>query len=125
MNKALYGASGHAIREADTETGRVRGLPGNNPRFTAFKGIPYAAPPVGELRWRPPQPAEPWEGVRKCYDFGNDPISFWGSRMNQPRGEKESEDCLYLRRKPQTLHTLAQGTRHTDRTRRVVIEICT
>jgi para-nitrobenzyl esterase len=51
-----HGKLGTAIREANTESGRVRGLPGNNRNFTVFKGIPYAAPPIGNLRWRPPQP---------------------------------------------------------------------
>ena len=36
-----------------------------------FLGIPYATPPVGELRWRPPQPVPPWEGVRPCAQFGD------------------------------------------------------
>ena len=56
-----YGKTGYAIIETDTETGRVRGTPGMNPHFSVFKGIPYAKPPVGELRWKHPQPAESWE----------------------------------------------------------------
>ena len=55
------------IRETRTENGLVRGIVGTNARVTVFKGIPYAAPPVGENRWRAPQPAENWEGVRECY----------------------------------------------------------
>src|SRR5215469_6260953 len=46
------------------ETGKVRGTTADG--FVAFKGIPYAAPPVGDLRWRPPQPAARWSGVRNA-----------------------------------------------------------
>jgi len=68
---------------------------------TAYLGIPYAKPPVGELRWRPPQPAVPWEGVRKAEHFGascmQPPVrSFlpWTEEfMNQ---DPVSEDCLFL-----------------------------
>ena len=61
------------IREVKTENGIVRGLPAADPRITSFKGIPFAAPPVGENRWRAPQPCKDWEGVRECFQFG--PIS--------------------------------------------------
>ncbi len=57
----------------------------------AFKGIPYAAPPVGPLRWRPPQPLPPWSGVRDASHFGAD-------CMQLPyvisTGQRTSEDCL-------------------------------
>ena len=58
------------LREVRTENGWVRGLPAADPRITAFKGIPFAAPPVGDLRWRAPQPAKDWEGVLEAYAFG-------------------------------------------------------
>ena len=61
------------LRETTTENGKVRGLPGNDPRITVFKGIPFAAPPVGENRWRAPQPVKNWDGVLEAYKFG--PIS--------------------------------------------------
>ena len=54
------------MREVTLETGKIRGIACGWPSITAFYGIPYAAPPVGELRWRPPQPAAAWEGVRDC-----------------------------------------------------------
>jgi hypothetical protein len=55
-----------------TDAGRVRGLlVGPDRDVVAFKGTPYAKPPVGELRWREPRPAEKWEGVRDCFRFGN------------------------------------------------------
>ena len=57
-------------RVVSTESGRLRGIPGNAPQFTVFRGIPYAKPPVGELRWKEPQPAEAWEGIRDASRFG-------------------------------------------------------
>ena len=46
-----------------TEDGAVSGLPGINPAVMVFKGIPFAAPPVGDLRWKPPMPPAKWSGV--------------------------------------------------------------
>ncbi|MBV8833435.1 MAG: carboxylesterase family protein [Acidobacteriaceae bacterium] len=50
--------------------GVVAGVPGRDPSITVFKGIPFAAPPVGDLRWREPKPVIAWTGVRKLGDFG-------------------------------------------------------
>jgi len=47
-----------------TASGRVTGIAGTNPAITVYRGIPFAAAPVGDLRWRPPQPAAAWDGVR-------------------------------------------------------------
>lgn len=58
--------------------------------LTIYKGIPFAAPPVGALRWKAPQPVEKWEGVRQTTEFA--PAPFQGG--NPPSGK--SEDCLYL-----------------------------
>lgn len=59
--------------------------------IAAFKGIPYAAPPIGPLRWRPPQPPGPWSGVRDSSHFGNDCMQ---TPYVIPTGQKVSEDCL-------------------------------
>ncbi|WP_124065498.1 carboxylesterase family protein [Clostridium sp. E02] len=92
------------IRIAKTENGIVRGIEAADPRITAFKGIPFAAPPVGEKRWRAPEPCENWEGVRDCFRFG--PISMQGvPGLGDNIYDREwhvdpdiamSEDCLYL-----------------------------
>jgi para-nitrobenzyl esterase len=58
--------------------------------LTGYRGIPFAAPPVGELRWRAPQPAVKWEGIKQATDFAPGPIQ----GGNPPSGK--SEDCLYL-----------------------------
>ena len=58
--------------------------------LTIYKGIPFAAPPVGDLRWKAPQPVEPWEGVKETVEFGPGPIQGFGS------SDQFSEDCLYL-----------------------------
>ena len=61
------------LRQVTVKNGKLEGLPGNDPRVTVFKGIPFAKAPVGDLRWKRPFPADPWEGVLKAYKFG--PIS--------------------------------------------------
>lgn len=84
--------------------GRIQGVPAaGTPDVLVFKGIPYAAPPVGELRWRAPQPVTPWEGVRVCDTFGpiapqpgNKPGTFYGDEFYWEGTPAESEDCLYL-----------------------------
>lgn len=53
------------------DTGLISGEPGKNSEVRVFKGIPYAAPPVGDLRWKPPQPAAKWDGVRAADQFGS------------------------------------------------------
>jgi len=90
---AKYGKTGAALRETQIDTGKVRGVPGNNPLFTVFKGMPFAKPPVGDLRWKIAQPAEPWEDVRDCDKFGKIPYQFMG---HQAPLYEMSEDCLYI-----------------------------
>lgn len=61
-----------------------------------FLGVPFAQAPVGELRWKAPQPVLAWEGIREAKDFGDDPMqpNIFGDMSF--RGPKRSEDCLYL-----------------------------
>ena len=80
------------VRTAD---GAVQGItlpPRRGKSVTVFKGIPYAAPPVGPLRWRPPQPVAPRDGVRPALAFGDDFPQAANPRLRAPA---ESEDCLY------------------------------
>ena len=90
-------ASAAAQTVLDPETpvmvggGAVRGAPAaRNADVIAFKGIPYAAPPVGDLRWRPPQPADGWQGVRDASASG--PICIQNGGQDVP----QDEDCLLL-----------------------------
>jgi len=69
-----------------TDEGTVRGMAANG--VISFKGIPYAAPPIGPLRWRVPQPAKPWQGVRNAVEFG--------PNCMQSDDVPKSEDCLTL-----------------------------
>lgn len=94
-----------ALLKVKVETGLVEGLPAGNQAVSVFKGVPFAAPPVGELRWKEPQPAKPWVGVKKCYSYSDIPMQ---RRMNTegptaflarefyPIKFPRSEDCLYL-----------------------------
>ncbi len=76
------------------DTGRVKGAVNNG--VATFKGIPFAAPPVGALRWQAPQPATPWKGVRDAVAFG--PRCMQENIYNDMvfRDKGPSEDCLYL-----------------------------
>ena len=85
-----------------TKYGAVSGIASAIPKFTAFKGIPYAKPPVGELRWRAPMEPERWEGARACDRFppacvqsAQEKGSFYETEFFQA-GYEVSEDCLYL-----------------------------
>lgn len=87
------GPASPALPAVRIETGLVAGAPGRDAGVTVYKGIPYAAPPVGPLRWRPPAPPAPWQGVRAATSFG--------PACPQPGGEMarglpQSEDCLTL-----------------------------
>ena len=95
------------LRVAKTENGLVRGIPAADTFITAFKGIPFAAPPVGKNRWRVPQPAENWEGVRDCFRFGAIAMQdvpsgngFYDKEWHNDPARDEmavmSEDCLQL-----------------------------
>ncbi len=68
-----------------------------------YKSIPFAAPPVGDLRWKPPQPVEPWEGILECTEFA--PIAPQSVDYELTAGQEQSEDCLYL-----NVYTPAQNT---------------
>jgi para-nitrobenzyl esterase len=76
-----------------TDHGQVRGQA--KAMVTSFLGIPYAAPPTGNLRWRAPQPAAKWSGVRDATKFGGSCVqgSGWDPGYEQPT---LNEDCLYL-----------------------------
>ena len=84
------------------EGGQVQGVTTDLPGVIVYRGIPYAAPPIGDLRWKEPQPVVPWQGVRLCDKFGHPgyqavhyPGGYtteWGYGDESPY----SEDCLYL-----------------------------
>jgi para-nitrobenzyl esterase len=75
-------------------SGTVIGEPGLEVRV--YRGIPYAAPPVGDLRWKPPQPVTPWRGIRECTVYSVQAAQ--PPDRNTPDTQKvpSSEDCLYL-----------------------------
>jgi para-nitrobenzyl esterase len=82
---AAYAAVDDPVR---LDTGMVSGTTTSSTEVRVFKGIPFATPPVGDLRWRAPKPAAHWDGVRKADEFG--PVCMQGNN------QKMSEDCLYL-----------------------------
>ncbi|MBR6350516.1 MAG: carboxylesterase family protein [Lachnospiraceae bacterium] len=93
------------IKKAAVEGGIVVGASAADPRIISFKGIPFAAPPVGENRWRAPQPVIPWEGEKECFVFkpismqhipGLDQNNIYTREWNVDPTIEMSEDCLYL-----------------------------
>lgn len=87
--------------------GQIQGVVTDSTDVIVYKGIPYAAAPVGDLRWQKPQPVTPWEGVRTADTWGNVAIqaaldngggggNFYVKEFYQDGLPQSSEDCLYL-----------------------------
>lgn len=83
-----------AKTEAHTHEGDVRGSAANG--VISYKGIPFAQPPTGENRWRPPQPAQRWSGVRDATEYAADCMQLPFPSDAAPLGTKPEENCLYL-----------------------------
>ncbi|HVF89421.1 MAG TPA: carboxylesterase/lipase family protein [Blastocatellia bacterium] len=92
-------AGGRAVNNiVKTDAGSISGAElGEDRGVRVYKGIPFAAPPVGNLRWKPPQPVKAWTGVRECTAFGAacPQIDLLERLYGQKLGPT-SEDCLYL-----------------------------
>jgi para-nitrobenzyl esterase len=85
------------------EGGQIIGVQTPTKGIIAYKGIPFAAPPVGKLRWKEPQPVVPWKGVKVADKYGAaawqkawDPKSFYGREWRASGSVPFNEDCLYL-----------------------------
>ena len=96
-------SSGKIIDTVSITGGKLQGVLTENPDVMIFKGVPYAAPPVGDLRWKSPQPVIPWDGVRVADTFGapsvqrgRQPGSFYYKEFQPEPLPPTSEDCLFL-----------------------------
>ncbi|MDF2159233.1 carboxylesterase family protein [Algoriphagus sp. CAU 1675] len=90
------------VQSLEVTGGKVSGTQDSLSQVKIFKGIPFAAPPIGELRWKAPQPVLPWDGIKACVAnpasaMQNPPVPFfaWSEEFLIPK-EPISEDCLYL-----------------------------
>lgn len=82
--------------QATIASGTLEGTYNSITGIRSFKGIPFAAPPVGDLRWKEPQPAGNWTGIRKAYHFSHMPMQKRVFSDMVFRADTMSEDCLYL-----------------------------
>lgn len=85
-----------AAEVVHTASGDIEGTASADGKIRIFRGIPYAAPPVGDLRWKAPQPVEGWTGVRKAVDFGARCMQGHIYTDMVFRDSGPSENCLYL-----------------------------
>lgn len=79
-----------------TDKGAIEGTTNPTGDIKIFKGIPYAAPPVGDFRWKVPQPFQSWNGIKKCVAFGAGAIQQGTGGIVDRIGKPISEDCLFL-----------------------------
>ncbi len=91
----LAAASNDVVK---TESGSISGVAGTNPAVHIYKGIPYAAPPVGDLRWKAPKAPAKWDGVKKADKFGTAclQLPYPDNSPYHEAPEVFGEDCLYL-----------------------------
>ncbi len=89
FSPAVYGQETVRI-----DSGALEGITAEG--VIAFKGVPFAAPPVGALRWRPPQPAAHWSGTRSAAEYGHDCMQLPFPSDAAPLGTKPDEDCLVM-----------------------------
>jgi len=92
---ALPARAGDSLK-VKIDTGKLQGKLSQDGKVRAFLGIPYAAPPVGPLRWQPPQPAKKWHGVFDATQFGHRCIQTHPFQDMIYRDPGQSEDCLNL-----------------------------
>ncbi len=99
---AAEAQTNNAFDIVKTDAGSISGMINSDGSIHVFKGIPFAAPPVGKLRWKAPQSVQSWKGVKKCDVFSASPMqgapvpfSMWSEEFLIPK-EPISEDCLYL-----------------------------
>lgn len=92
-----------SVAKVKISNGLISGIKGDKTDVLVFKGIPFAAPPVGDLRWKAPQPVQNWSGVKVCDKFGpnamqNKPVpkGVYVAEFLIPVDGEISEDCLYL-----------------------------
>jgi para-nitrobenzyl esterase len=90
----LSAASAASAQVAAIDSGEVAGSTDGG--ISSWKGIPFAQPPVGELRWRAPQPVERWDGVRAATEFSHDCMQIPFAQDAAPLGTPPAEDCLYV-----------------------------
>ena len=93
---AEFGAVAYGADQVRTDAGVIEGRTSADGKIRIFEGVPYAAPPVGDLRWKAPEPPAKWEGVRRTTEFGARCMqgSIYGDMGFRDNGP--SEDCLYL-----------------------------
>ena len=99
---ALFGFKAFAAENPvlKIEGGQIQGVTTDNPGVYVYKGIPYAAPPIGDLRWKEPQPVVAWEGIRQCDRFGHPGYQavhypgFYASEWGYGDEAPYSEDCV-------------------------------
>ena len=101
LSLALTAFSAATTRPADqvtVESGKLKGAYNSDHSVLLFKGVPFAAPPLGNLRWRAPQPAKKWHGVRAADKFGPACLQtdVFGDILQFMRDAQPSEDCLNL-----------------------------
>ena len=98
LSSALLPLAAAVNDPVHTDSGLVSGIAGSGPDVKVYKGVPFAAPPVGDLRWRAPKSAQHWDGVHKADTFASTCMQTPYAEGSPYRSDPQpvGEDCLYL-----------------------------